>query len=165
MGYTPIVFDSLVNGHREFVHRAFEHGDIRDRERLDQVMVDYKPAAIVHFAGLIEVGQSISDPIAFFESNVSGSLTLFGAALHAGIDKVVFSSTCATYGIPQQVPIREDHLQSPINPYGRSKLMVEQILHELNMRKKFRSVIFATLTRRVQTLSGALGNGTRRKLM
>jgi UDP-glucose 4-epimerase len=114
---------------------------VRDRERLDQVIRNYEPAAIVHFAGLIEVGQSISDPIAFFESNVSGSLTLFAAALHAGIDKLVFSSTCATYGIPLGVPIREDHPQVPINPYGRSKLMVEQILGELGTHKGFRSVI------------------------
>lgn len=141
-GYTPIVFDSLVNGHREFVQWGpFAQGDVRDRERLDEVISNYKPVAIVHFAGLIEVSQSISDPMAFFESNVSGSITLFAAALHAGIDKLVFSSTCATYGIPQAVPIREDHPQSPINPYGRSKLMVEQILGEIGTRKKFRSVI------------------------
>ena len=141
-GYTPVVFDSLVNGHREFVQWGpFEQGDVRDRARLDQVIAKHKPAAIVHFAGLIEVGQSMSDPIAFFENNVAGSLTLFSAAVHAGIDKLVFSSTCATYGIPQAVPIREDHPQVPINPYGRSKLMVEQILNELDTRKGFRSVI------------------------
>ena len=141
-GYTPIVFDNLVNGHKEFVQWGpFEQGDVRDRERLDQVMLKYKPAAIVHFAGLIEVSQSIADPVAFFDNNVSGSLTLFAAALHAGIDKLVFSSTCATYGIPQGVPIREDHPQTPINPYGRSKLMVEQILNEVGTHKHFRSVI------------------------
>ena len=141
-GYTPIVFDNLVNGHREFVQWGpFEHGDVRDRKRLDQVISAHKPAAIVHFAGLIEVSQSISDPVAFFENNISGSITLFAAALDAGIDKLVFSSTCATYGIPLAVPILEDHPQSPINPYGTSKLMVEQILGELDRHKKFRSVI------------------------
>jgi len=141
-GYTPVVFDNLVNGHREFVQWGpFEQGDVRDRDRLDQVIRNYKPAAIIHFAGLIEVGQSISDPMAFFDNNVAGSITLFAAALHAGIDKLVFSSTCATYGIPQEVPIREDHPQFPINPYGRSKLIVEQILNELGARKKLRSVI------------------------
>jgi UDP-glucose 4-epimerase len=70
-----------------------------------------------------------------------GSLTLFAVALHAGIDKLAFSSTCATYGIPQRIPIREDHPQLPINSYGRSKLMVEQIMNELDTRKTFRSVI------------------------
>src|SRR5882672_1777210 len=109
-GYTPIVFDNLANGHREFVQWGpFEQGDVRDRKRLGEVISTHRPAAILHFAGLIEVSQSVSDPVAFFESNVSGSITLFAAALHAGIDKLVFSSTCATYGIPRAVPIREDH--------------------------------------------------------
>src|SRR5664279_3420310 len=160
-GYTPIVFDNLVNGHKEFVQWGpFEQGDVRDRERLDQVMLKYKPAAIVHFAGLIEVSQSIADPVAFFDNNVSGSLTLFAAALHAGIDKLVFSSTCATYGIPQGVPIREDHPQMPINPYGRSKLMVEQILNVLGAHKIFDRSFCATLTPPVRTQKRALGNGT-----
>jgi len=141
-GHTPIVYDNLLNGHKEFVKWGpFEQGDVRDRARLDQVILKYKPEAIVHFAGLIEVAQSINDPVAFFENNVSGSLTLFAAALNAGIDKLVFSSTCATYGIPRGGPIKEDHPQVPINPYGRSKLMVEQILSELCTRKSFRSVI------------------------
>lgn len=157
-GYTPIVFDSLVNGHKEFVQWGpLEQGDVRDRERLDQVMSYYKPVAIVHFAGLIEVSQSISDPVAFFESNVSGSITLFAAALHAGIDKLVFSSTCATYGIPRAVPIREGHPQSPINPYGRSKLMVEQILGELGTRKKFQSVILRYFNAAGADLEGRIG--------
>ena len=99
----PIVFDNLVNGHKEWVQWGpFEQGDVRDRERLDEVLLKYKPAAIIHFAGLIEVSQSIADPVAFFESNVSGSLTLFAAELNAGIDKLVFSSTCATYGVPRR---------------------------------------------------------------
>ena len=141
-GYTPVVYDSLLNGHKEFAQWGpFEQGDIRDRNRLDEVIRAYNPAAIVHFAGLIEVAQSVFDPIAFFENNVSGSLTLFAAAMHAGIDKLVFSSTCATYGLPLSGQLREDHPQEPINPYGRSKLMVEQVLSELSIRKDFRSVI------------------------
>ena len=141
-GFVPIVFDNLLNGHREFVQWGpFEQGDVRDRERLDQIFLKYKPAAIVHFAGLIEVGQSTVDPVAFFESNVSGSLALFAAAMRADVDKVVFSSTCATYGVPHGVPIREDHPQKPINPYGTSKLIVEQILKEVGTHKNFRSVI------------------------
>lgn len=141
-GFTPIVYDNLVNGHREFAKWGpFEFGDVRDRERLDQVLSSYKPVAIVHLAGLIDVGLSVKKPIAFFDSNLAGSTTLFAAAMQAGIDKLVFSSTCATYGIPLQVPIREDHPQAPINPYGKSKLMVEQILKELQFRNDIRSVI------------------------
>src|ERR1700709_32866 len=107
-GYTPVVYDNLVNGHREFVQWGpLEEGDIRDQARLDQVIQAYKPVAIVHFAGLIEVAESVTNPIAFFENNVSGSVTLFAAALRAGIDKLVFSSTCATYGIPHEIPMGE----------------------------------------------------------
>lgn len=141
-GYTPVVFDNLTNGHREFVQWGpFEQGDVRDRGRLDEVFHKYRPAAVVHFAGLIEVGQSVIDPASFFDHNVAGSITLFAAALNADVDKIVFSSTCATYGIPKQVPIPEDHVQLPINPYGQSKLMVEQVLRELHARKKLKSVI------------------------
>ena len=100
-GYAPIVFDNLVNGHRKFVNWGpLEVGDIRDKERLEAVIRKYQPAAVIHFAGLIEVGQSFLDPAAFFETNVGGSIALLSAVLKAGVDKIVFSSTCATYGIP-----------------------------------------------------------------
>jgi UDP-glucose 4-epimerase len=140
-GFTPIVYDNLSNGHAEFVRWGpFEHGDIRDRARLDAVLDTYKPAAIVHFAALIEVGESVRNPTGFFENNVAGTLTLLSAAQAAGIDKLVFSSTCATYGLPQAMPMDETHPQAPINPYGRSKLIVEQILSDLDAYEGFRSV-------------------------
>lgn len=140
-GFTPIVLDNLTNGHLEFVRWGpFEKGDVRDRRRLDEIFLAYRPAAIIHFAGLIEVSDSISNPIAFFDNNISGSLTLLAAALSAGVDALVFSSTCATYGIPAQSPMSESHPQLPISPYGRSKLIVEQILAELSRYKEFRSV-------------------------
>jgi UDP-glucose 4-epimerase len=131
-GYIPIVFDNLVNGHREFVKWGpLEVGDVRDKQRLEAVILKYQPTAIVHFAALIEVGQSFQDPAVFFETNVGGSIALLSAALKAGVHKVVFSSTSATYGLPQG-PLREDHPQCPVNPYGRTKLMVEQFLDELS---------------------------------
>lgn len=140
-GFTPIVYDNLSNGHAEFVRWGqFEHGDIRDRARLDAVLDTYKPAAIVHFAALIEVGESVRNPTGFFENNVAGTLTLLSAAQAAGIDKLVFSSTCATYGLPQAMPMDETHPQAPINPYGRSKLIVEQMLSDLDAYEGFRSV-------------------------
>ncbi len=139
-GYAPIAFDNLVNGHRKFVNWGpLEVGDIRDKERLEAVIRKYQPAAVIHFAGLIEVGQSFLDPAAFFETNVGGSIALLSAALKAGVDKIVFSSTCATYGIPQG-QLKEDHPQLPINPYGRSKLIVEQILDELSANTPMRFV-------------------------
>jgi UDP-glucose 4-epimerase len=141
-GYTPVVFDNLTNGHPEFVRWGpLEKGDVRDRRRIDEVLRAYRPAAIIHFAGLIEVGESMIDPISFFDNNVSGSLTLLSAIIDAGIDKFVFSSTCATYGLPKTLPLREDHIQLPINPYGRSKLIVEQMLSDLGACKGLRSVV------------------------
>src|SRR5215471_10256900 len=128
-GFTPVVYDNLSNGHAEFVKWGpLEVGDIRDRRRLDDVLKTYEPQAIVHFAAAIEVGASVRDPGAYYDNNVAGTITLLRAAQAAGIDKIVFSSTCATYGIPRSTPMDETHTQSPINPYGRSKLIVEQIL-------------------------------------
>jgi UDP-glucose 4-epimerase len=157
-GYTPVAFDNLVNGHREFVQWGpFEQGDVRDRKRLDEVISVYRPVAIIHFAGLIEVAESVTDPIAFFDNNLSGSLALFAAALRAGIDKVVFSSTCATYGVPQEIPMRETHPQLPISPYGTSKLLVERVLHELDAYKGFRSVILRYFNAAGADVDGRIG--------
>jgi UDP-glucose 4-epimerase len=105
------------------------------------VLRKHRPAAIIHFAAAIEVGESIRDPNAYYDNNVSGTITLLRAAQAAGIDKLVFSSTCATYGAPESVPMSERHRQLPINPYGRSKLIVEQILMDLDLYQGFRSVI------------------------
>ncbi|MCM2472662.1 UDP-glucose 4-epimerase GalE [Rhizobium sp. CG5] len=141
-GFLPIVYDNLSNGHGEFVKWGpLERGDIRDRERLDEVMRAYQPAAILHFAALIEVGESVKDPISFYDNNVIGSLTLLSAAQAAGIKAFVFSSTCATYGLPDMVPIDEQHRQAPINPYGRTKWIVEQALKDYDQYNQFRSVI------------------------
>jgi UDP-glucose 4-epimerase len=140
-GFTPVVYDNLSNGHAEFVQWGpLERGDIRDRERLASVLETYRPAAIVHFAALIEVGESVKAPAAFFDNNVAGTLCLLLAAQDAGIDKLVFSSTCATYGMPESVPMKETHPQNPINPYGRSKLIVEQMLADLGRYQGLRSV-------------------------
>ena len=141
-GFTPVVYDNFSNGHVEFVRWGpLERGDIRDRGRLDAVFEKYRIAVVVHFAGLIEVGESVRDPIAFFENNVAGTLTLLRAAQAAGVGYMVFSSTCATYGLPQSIPMDESHPQLPINPYGRSKLIVEQMLGDLDRHAGFRSVV------------------------
>src|SRR5215210_2509963 len=126
-GFIPVVYDNLSNGHAEFVKWGpLEVGDIRDRGKLEEVLRKHKPVAIVHFAAAIEVGQSVNDPAAYYDNNVSGTITLLRAAQAAGIDKIVFSSTCATYGIPVSTPMKESHPQLPINPYGRSKLVDTQ---------------------------------------
>jgi len=141
-GFLPIVYDNLSNGWESFVQWGpLEVGDINDAARLDAVLARHKPAAIIHFAAFIEVGFSVAEPGAFYANNVGGTITLFEAARRAGIDKLVFSSTCATYGAPVYVPMDEKHPQAPLNPYGRSKLMVEQILADLDQYKAFRSVV------------------------
>lgn len=140
-GFAPVVYDNLSNGHEAFVQWGpFERGDILDRDRLDEVIARHRPVAVMHFAALIEVGESVLKPAQFYRNNVVGALTLIEAAQGAGIDKVVFSSTCATYGEPVRVPMDETHPQVPINPYGRTKLMIEQALGDLDRHAGLRSV-------------------------
>ncbi|NKB50595.1 MAG: UDP-glucose 4-epimerase GalE [Alphaproteobacteria bacterium] len=128
-GHTPIVYDNLANGHRDAVRwEPFEAGDITDGARLREVIGLHKPQAAIHFAGLIEVGISVVDPAAFYDTNVNGSLTLLRALVDAGVGSVVFSSTAAVYGQPQSVPIPEDAPSAPINPYGETKRAVEAML-------------------------------------
>src|SRR5262245_20623347 len=128
-GYLPVTYDSLVYGHEWAVRWGpLERGDILDRARLDQVIAHYKPCAVMHFAAFAYVGESVTDPGKYYRNNVAGSLNLLEAARDHDIDQFVFSSTCATYGIPDQLPIREDSPPRPINPYGASKLMVERML-------------------------------------
>lgn len=140
-GFEPVVFDNLTNGHSEFVQWGpLEVGDIRDGARLDSVIAKHQPIAIMHFAALIEVAESVKEPGRFFENNVGGAITLIEAARRGGIDCLVFSSTCATYGAPVRLPMDETHPQVPLNPYGRSKLMVEQALGDYAEYTGFRSV-------------------------
>lgn len=122
-GHTPITYDNLVHGH----HRAVKWGpraigDLSDRGRLDAVIAEYRPQAVMHFAAYIDVGESVVDPGKYYRHIVAGSLTLLEAIRDHGIETMIFSSTCATYGIPEDVPISEAHPQRPINPYGASTL-------------------------------------------
>ncbi len=157
-GFKPVVFDNFSNGHREFVKWGpAEEGDIRDRARLDEVLAKHKPAAILHFAALIEVGESVKDPVAFYENNVIGTLTLLAAAQAAGVKAFVFSSTCATYGLPQSVPLDETHRQVPINPYGRTKYIVEQALADYDKYTGFRSVVLRYFNAAGADFEGRIG--------
>jgi UDP-glucose-4-epimerase GalE len=128
-GLTPVVYDNLVYGHRGAVQWGpFVEGDIRDRARLVDTLRRYNISAVLHFAAFAYVAESMKSPALYFENNVTGSLSLLDAVLEAGVRHVVFSSSCATYGIPNRMPISEDTPQSPINPYGETKLMVERAL-------------------------------------
>lgn len=128
-GHVPVVYDNLVHGHRAAVRWGpFEAGDIQDRSRLDQVIAAHAPTALIHFAAYAYVGESMTDPGKYYRNNVAGSLNLLETIRDHGISHMVFSSTCATYGIPDGVPIPDDAPQSPINAYGQSKLMVERMM-------------------------------------
>jgi UDP-arabinose 4-epimerase len=129
-GYTPIAFDSLVYGHREAVRWGpLVEGDLADQALVAATLRRFDIAAVMHFAAYAYVGESMAKPELYFRNNVVNSLGLLECMNEAGISRIVFSSTCATYGIPETVPIRETLPQRPVNPYGESKLMVERMLH------------------------------------
>lgn len=140
-----IVFDNLSAGHEQAVPRnipLFE-GDLLDKASLSRVFQEY-PAidTVMHFGASISVGESVRNPSLYYRNNVTGTLSLLDAMVEAGVSKLVFSSTAATYGEPQQVPIPESHPKHPTSPYGHSKLVVEQILQAYEVAYGLRSVIF-----------------------
>lgn len=145
-GYGIIVLDNLVYGHREIIEKTLQVelivGDISDRAFLDDLFARYPIAAVMHFAAYIFVGESVTNPAMYYRNNVMGTLTLLEAMVAANVKHIVFSSTCATYGIPQFMPLTEDHPQNPINPYGNTKLMVEKILADFDTAYGLKSVCF-----------------------
>ncbi|MFO7771583.1 MAG: UDP-glucose 4-epimerase GalE [Roseovarius gahaiensis] len=142
-GYTPVTYDNLSTGWEDAAKFGpFEQGDLTDRERLDQIFAAYQPTAILHFAALSQVGESMRDPGMYWHNNVSGSLTLFQAAVAAGCLNVVFSSTCATYGDQDNVVLDENSAQHPINAYGASKRAIEDMLRDFQNAYGLNHVIF-----------------------
>ena len=128
-GYVPVTYDNLSRGFRELVrYGPLEEGDILDETRLVEVMQRHRPVAVMHFAAFAYVGESVQVPLDYYRNNFSGALTLISATRQCGIGKFIFSSTCAVYGTPETQPMPEVLPLAPINPYGRSKLMVEQTL-------------------------------------
>jgi UDP-glucose-4-epimerase GalE len=140
-GFRPVCYDSLNRGHRELVRWGpLEIGDVLDARRLDDAFERHRPASVMHFAALAYVGESMTEPAAYFRNNVSGSLVLLEAMRRHRVDRLVFSSTCAVYGTPASVPITESAPRTPINPYGSSKLMVESALQAYAAAYGLRSV-------------------------
>ena len=130
-GYETVVFDNLSYGHEDFVKWGiFERGDLGNIEDIRRVFNKYKIEAVMHFAAFTYVGESVEDPQKYYINNVKNTLNLLQVMLEENVKHFVFSSTCATYGNPVEIPITETHPQNPINPYGRGKLMVEQILKD-----------------------------------
>jgi UDP-arabinose 4-epimerase len=140
-GYLPITYDSLVHGHDWAVKWGpLELGDVLDGDRLREAIRKYRPEAVMHFAAFAYVGESIAEPAKYYRNNVLGTLSLLDAMRAEKVTELVFSSTCATYGVPETIPIVEDAPQNPINPYGASKLMVERILADYGAAYGLKSV-------------------------
>ncbi len=142
-----VIFDNLENGHLETVETLkkignveFIKGDLRNIEDIEKVFKSYKIDAVVHFAAFALVGESVENPGKYYRNNTFGTLNLLDTMIKFNVKKIVFSSTCATYGEPQYTPIDEKHPQSPINPYGTSKLMVEMIMRDYDRAYGLKSI-------------------------
>jgi len=130
-GYETVIFDNLSRGHREFVKWGeFFEGDLLDIGRLRSCFESYRIEAVMHFSAFALVEESVLYPEKYYQNNVIGTLNLLQVMREFGVKHFIFSSTCATYGLPEKIPISEDHPQDPINPYGRTKLMIEKTLED-----------------------------------
>jgi UDP-glucose 4-epimerase len=138
-GHELFVIDNLSNGYEEALERVqditncelqFMNADIRDSSVLDEIFKNFKPEAVIHFAGLKAVGESVADPVSYYDVNVGGSISLLTAMSKAKCNKIVFSSSATVYGKPQYLPYDEEHPTNPVNPYGRTKLMIENIIDD-----------------------------------
>lgn len=140
-GYEVITLDNLSSGHRDAVLGGeFVQGDLADTDCLDQLFKKYQPEAVMHFASYIQVGESVRKPDIYYRNNVTNTLNLLDAMHNHGVNKFIFSSTAAVFGEPDYVPIDEAHPNRPLNPYGRSKWMIEQVLADYDKAFDFKSV-------------------------
>lgn len=157
-GQRVVVLDNLDRGHREAVPPGIplEQLDLRQTAEVTEVLVKHKIECVMHFAALAYVGESVGQPLKYYDNNTGGSLSLLRAMDRAGVNRLVFSSTCATYGEPAKMPIREDTPQSPINPYGWSKLFFERILRDYAAAN--REFAFAAL--RYFNVAGSAADGS-----
>jgi UDP-glucose 4-epimerase len=139
-GYEVIIIDNLCNSSPEAVERVVELGgpaveflqvDLRDHAAIDDIFAEHRVDAVMHFAGLKAVGESVTDPLGYFDNNVGGTIGLLKAMVGHGVRRMVFSSSCTVYGEPERVPVTEDCPRRAVNPYGRTKLMIEEMLEDL----------------------------------
>jgi UDP-glucose 4-epimerase len=158
-GHRPIVLDSLVFGHREALAPdiRFHHADLADEATVRTILQTERIDAVMHFAAFAYVGESVSDPLKYYFNNVVATLHLLRAMVATGVNRIVFSSTCATYGIPEVVPIVESTPQRPINPYGRTKFDVESALRSLQASHGLRFACFRYFNAAGAAEDGSLG--------
>ncbi len=140
-GYRPVTYDNLSEGHRWAVRWGpLERGNLSHTARIENVIRRYRPVAVIHLAGVIAAGESVSDPAKYYEINVGGTLSLLGVMRQQGVDRIVFSSSAAVYGEPHSTPITEDHPVAPVNPYGAGKLACERMIQDFSAAYGLRSV-------------------------
>jgi len=142
-GMKIVTLDNLSTGHKDAVkYGLFEHCDLQNLPRLDELFKKYKPHAVMHFSAFSIVGESVEEPYKYYNNNVTGTLNLLKIMIDNNCKKFIFSSTAAVFGAPEYTPIDENHPKNPINPYGKSKLMVEQILEDFDKAYGLRYVVF-----------------------
>ena len=160
-GYGVVVLDNLAYGHREIIEDVVKVklvvGDTSDRQLLNEIFANHEIAAVMHFAAYIAVGESVKQPGKYYSNNVSSTLNLLEAMVAANINKFVFSSTCAVYGMPKEIPMRENHPHDPLSPYAASKDMVERILADFDSACGLKSVAFRYFNASGAEPSGNLG--------
>jgi len=161
-GFLPVVLDNLDTGHRAAVrHGPFFRGEMSDAALLETIFRRHRIQAVMHFAAHCYVGESVTDPARYYRNNVGATLALLDAMGRAGVRRMIFSSSCAVYGEPEQVPMDERHPLRPINPYGRSKLMVEQILEDFEAAYGLAAVRLRYFNAAGATPDGTLGEDHR----
>lgn len=157
-GYTPVVYDNLSFGHEWAVRWGpFERGDLADAARIREVIGKHGIEAVFHFAAFIQVGESVREPAKYYRNNFLNTLTLLGTMVECGVRDIIFSSTAATYGMPDRVPIPETAPQVPINPYGDSKLFVEKALRAFETAHGLRWMVFRYFNAAGADPAGAIG--------
>ncbi|MBL1209508.1 UDP-glucose 4-epimerase GalE, partial [Geminocystis sp. GBBB08] len=158
--YDLLVLDNLVYGHQYIIDKLnvnFVHGDLSDRLLLDKIFQEYKIEAVIHFAAYAYVGESMENPAKYYRNNVVSTLNLLEAMETAGVKNIVFSSTCATYGVPKEIPITESHPQNPINTYGYTKLVVEKMLADFQRAYNWEYVAFRYFNAAGASVDGLIG--------
>ncbi len=157
-GFVPIVYDNLSTGHLHAVKWGpFVQGDLEDKAKLASVIQRYQPQGVLHFAANALVVESMHEPEKYYRNNVAGTLALLEVLRQSGVNRLVFSSSCATYGNPQAGAMTEEHPQNPINPYGRTKLMVEQMMGDFFMAYGLQTAVLRYFNAAGADLDGELG--------
>ena len=157
-GYETVVLDNLSYGHEESIKWGeFCKCDLANIDDVDEVFNKYDITAVMHFSSFIDVGESVTNPEKYYTNNVVNTMNLLHVMLKHNVKKFIFSSTCATYGVPQKIPLVEDHPQNPINPYGMTKLMVEKILKDYDNAYGLKSVILRYFNASGADESGEIG--------